>query len=79
MYELVPSSKFKKDLKACLKRGCKKEDIKTVLDYLTEKGQVPSEYKPHKLEGEYNRITSKIKAKKLAKAKSKEENNYEFN
>ena len=53
MYELVPSSKFKKDLKTCLKRGCKKEDIKIVLDYLTESGQVPSEYKPHKLEGEY--------------------------
>lgn len=44
MYELVPSSKFKKDLKACLKRGCSKEDIKIVLDYLTENGQVPGEY-----------------------------------
>nr|MBR6146659.1 type II toxin-antitoxin system YafQ family toxin [Paludibacteraceae bacterium] len=53
MYELVPSTKFKKDLKVCLKRGCRKEDIKTVLDYLTESGQVPSEYQPHKLGGEY--------------------------
>ncbi len=26
MYELVPSTKFKKDLKVCLKRGCRKED-----------------------------------------------------
>ena len=32
-----------------------------------------------KLEGEYNKMASKIKAKKLAKAKSKEEDNYEFN
>ncbi|MBP5290781.1 MAG: type II toxin-antitoxin system YafQ family toxin [Paludibacteraceae bacterium] len=54
MYELVPSTKFKKDLKVCLKRGCRKEDIKTVLDYLIESGQVPSEYQPHKLGGEYN-------------------------
>ena len=53
MYELVPSTKFKKDLKVCLKRGCRKEDIKTVLDYLTESGQVPSEYQPHKHGGEY--------------------------
>ena len=32
-----------------------------------------------KLENNYDKISSKIKAKKLAKAKSKEEKNYEFN
>lgn len=32
-----------------------------------------------KLESKYNKINDKIKAKKLAKAKSKEEDNYEFN
>ncbi len=32
-----------------------------------------------RLEEEYNKMTDKIKAKKLAKAKSKEEDNYEFN
>ncbi len=32
-----------------------------------------------KLEANYNKMSDKIKAKKLAKAKSKEENNYEFN
>ena len=32
-----------------------------------------------KLENGYNKINEKIKAKRLAKAKSKEEKNYEFN
>ena len=32
-----------------------------------------------KLENKYNKFNSKIKAKKMAKAKSKEEDNYEFN
>ena len=32
-----------------------------------------------KLENQYDKISSKIKARRLAKAKSKEENNYEFN
>ena len=32
-----------------------------------------------KLENYYNKMNDKIKAKKMAKAKSKEEDNYEFN
>lgn len=32
-----------------------------------------------KLENNYNKFNNKIKAEKMAKAKSKEENNYEFN
>ena len=51
MYELKPTSKFKKDLKLSQRRGCNMDNIKTVLEYLRRDGQVPNEYLPHKLVG----------------------------
>ncbi len=51
MYELKPTSQFKKDLKLSQRRGCNMDNIKTVLEYLRRDGQVPNEYLPHKLVG----------------------------
>lgn len=51
MYELKPTTKFKKDLKLCQKRGCDIGHIAVVLEFLKNDGQVPEEYSPHKLVG----------------------------
>ena len=52
-YNIKFSSVFKKSYKLCLKRGYDKELFKRVIKILGETGTLPSEYKPHKLKGEY--------------------------
>ena len=44
---------FKKSLKLCVRRGLDVRAFTTVLDILQEKGELPSEYRPHKLQGKY--------------------------
>lgn len=54
-YSLVPSTKFKKDLKAYIKYPKKIEAIKNCLDLLSAGGyeKIPQKMKPHKLSGNY--------------------------
>ena len=53
MYELIYTGQFKKSFKLCVRRGLDIKAFTTVLDILQEKGQLPAEYRPHKLAGKY--------------------------
>ena len=53
MYEVIYTGQFKKSLKQCVRRGLDVNIFKTVLDILQGKGQLPAEYRPHKLTGKY--------------------------
>jgi mRNA interferase YafQ len=52
-YTLKQSSQFKKDLKAVKFDEHKLEELKKVLDHLGCTGEVPSEYQPHPLKGQF--------------------------
>ena len=53
MYEVIYTGQFKKSLKLCVRRGLDVNIFKTVLDMLQNQGQLPAEYRPHKLTGKY--------------------------
>jgi len=52
-YNVVRSTKFKKDQKRYRHNIQKMESLYTVLCHLENSGRVPHEYNPHKLHGEY--------------------------
>ena len=56
MYDLEYSGQFKKDLKLMVKRGLDIEEMRTVLNFLANDGQVPETYKPHVLSGKFKGI-----------------------
>ena len=47
--EIKRTSQFKKDYKKAIKRGCKEEDFRKVLEYLVEQKSLPSKYRDHQL------------------------------
>ncbi len=53
MYSVLFETKFKKDFKLAKKRGLKIPLLEEVLKILSEKGKLPSKYKPHLLKGNY--------------------------
>ncbi|MBQ0074027.1 MAG: type II toxin-antitoxin system YafQ family toxin [Prevotella sp.] len=53
MYSLEYSGQFKRDLKLMAKRGLNIEEMRTVLNFLANEGQVPASYLPHVLKGKY--------------------------
>lgn len=53
MYELEYSRQFKKDLKLVAKRGLDIAAIYKVISILEADGQVPVEYRPHILKGNF--------------------------
>lgn len=53
MYEIIYTEQFRRSLKLCARRGLDIQEFTTVLDILQEKGTLPSEYRPHKLQGKY--------------------------
>ena len=53
MYSIEYSGQFKKSLKLCKNRGYSLEPLQHVIAILSEKGTLPSEYKPHILSGIY--------------------------
>lgn len=53
MYSVVYTGQFKKSLKRCVKRGLDIKVFTDTLDILQTKGQLPPEYKPHRLVGDY--------------------------
>ena len=53
MYEVIYTGQFKRSLKRCVRRGLDVTAFSTVLDILQEKGELPSAYRPHKLQGKY--------------------------
>lgn len=53
MYSIEYSGQFKKALKRCAKRGCPLDLLSRTIAILSEKGELPAEYKPHILSGKY--------------------------
>jgi mRNA interferase YafQ len=54
MYELIYTSKIKKDIKLCKRRKYDFEEFKIIIEILESKGELPLTYKPHKLSGTYS-------------------------
>ena len=52
-YTVKYSTLFKKSFKKCMKRGLNPELFKTALGILANTGELPKEYKPHPLKGNY--------------------------
>ena len=52
-YKIIATKHFQKDVKRCKKRNLPMEKLKKVIRLLEETGKLPSEYKPHKLSGQY--------------------------
>ena len=53
MYEVIYTGQFKHSFRCCVRRGLDIAAFTTVLDILQEKGELPSVYRPHKLQGKY--------------------------
>ena len=54
MYSVDYTNRFKKDLKRCFKRGLDISKIQNAVKLLELNGELPAEYKPHKLVGNRN-------------------------
>lgn len=52
-YKISRFNSFKKDLKRCKKRNYNFDLLKKLINKLAENGKLPSNYKPHKLSGNY--------------------------
>ena len=52
-YTLLYSTKFKKSLKRCFKRGLDIEKLREAIHILETTGTLPSQYRPHKLVGKH--------------------------
>ncbi|MBQ9636533.1 MAG: type II toxin-antitoxin system YafQ family toxin [Prevotella sp.] len=51
MYSIDYSGRFRKDLRRCEKRGLDIAKIKFAVKLLAETGQLPAQYRPHRLKG----------------------------
>lgn len=51
MYHVEYTNRFKKDLKRCMKRGLDVRKIYEAVKLLEVHGELPAQYKPHKLSG----------------------------
>lgn len=54
-YTAVYNSTFKKAYKRCVKRGLDMSLLERAVDILIEKGELPKEYRQHKLTGKFRR------------------------
>ena len=52
-YQIQMSTKFKKDYKLMIKRGCKKSLLQEVITLLAEGEVLPEKYHDHSLSGNY--------------------------
>lgn len=52
-YRIAQTSKFKRDLKAIIKRGYNISLMETVVDMLAEGKELPEKYRDHNLTGNY--------------------------
>ncbi|MDO4164602.1 MAG: type II toxin-antitoxin system YafQ family toxin [Bacteroides sp.] len=53
MYEIRYTNQFKRSLKKCIKRGLDIHILQTALNILQQEGELPNQYRPHKLSGKY--------------------------
>ena len=56
MLKVEFGSKFKKDYRRCLKRGCKREDLAAVLEFLMNGRVLPPKYRDHALVSSRNYV-----------------------
>jgi mRNA interferase YafQ len=54
MYTICYTNRFKQDLKRCIKRGLDCSKLEKVIDLLQNEGNLPKEYRAHKLTGKYS-------------------------
>ena len=52
-YKIIPSSRFKKDLKTAIKRNYNLDLLSEIVDILSEGRPLPEKNKDHALSGEY--------------------------
>ena len=52
-YDIVSTSKFKKDLKLAIKRGYDINLLEFVVDTISKNGSLPEKYKDHQLTGNW--------------------------
>ena len=55
-YQVVLSTRFKKEFRRCIKRGFNMKLITDAMDLLEANGSLPAKYHPHKLSGNLNGI-----------------------
>jgi len=55
-YQIVLSTRFKKEFRRCIKRGFNMKLITDAMDLLEANGSLPAKYHPHKLSGNLNGI-----------------------
>jgi mRNA interferase YafQ len=53
MYKIQYTNRFKKDVKRCFKRGLDLSLLETAISILELTGNLPSNYKPHPLKGNF--------------------------
>lgn len=54
MYNLELTNQFKKDIKLAKKRGLDMKKLDEVVTVLVSEGNLPQQFKPHKLSGQYS-------------------------
>lgn len=52
-YKIKTTKQFEKSLRLCQRRGLPMEKFKEVVSLLAANGALPSQYKPHKLSGQW--------------------------
>ena len=55
-YQVVLSTRFKKEFRRCIKRGLNMRLITDAMNMLEATGSLPAKYKPHKLSGDMDGI-----------------------
>lgn len=53
MLKIIPSTKFRRDLKRAVRRGCSLSLLETVIDLLASGHPLPAKYRDHALIGTY--------------------------
>lgn len=53
-YKIKYTEKIKKDIKKIRNKNVDVQEFKDVIEILESDGKLPTEYKPHKLKGNYN-------------------------
>ena len=56
MYQVVLSTRFKKEFRRCIKRGLNMKLITDAMDQLESTGSLPAKYRPHMLSGDLDGI-----------------------
>ncbi len=52
-YQIKTSTRFKRDLKRCAKRGLDMQLVYDAMNLLAKDGTLPAEYRPHQLKGDH--------------------------